>query len=299
MSIIGNQFPVDLIQYSASRYDYINTGNPAIDTNPDDVGANWLNVSTGEIWVCTDNTPDANEWFGSLNGWIRDAWAVDPFNLFDFEDSSSYPGTGSTVYDLGSAGMNGVFQNGAAYSASPNKSMELQGTDDKLQFGDVAEGTVATNWTMEAWAMPNATHTHVAEDVFTTTDWRALHEIRTGTTGNPGLGLSMGTNGIMAIALKPGNAHSIVSYAATFPSTTFTHVVVVVNGNRGSLYVNGAFIKEGTVQADTMQWRGQCIGYSAYGDFSGKVAQAAVYPRVLTATEILSNYNYGSSYLSV
>ena len=38
--------------------------NPALDTNPESVGAEWHNTTSGQIFICTDNTASANVWIG-------------------------------------------------------------------------------------------------------------------------------------------------------------------------------------------------------------------------------------------
>ena len=40
---------------------------PTKDTNPEDVGAEWHNTTTGEILICNDNTVDANSWIGQID----------------------------------------------------------------------------------------------------------------------------------------------------------------------------------------------------------------------------------------
>jgi len=66
MSYIGNRPTLNIVQSYSDRWDYINTGNPAVDTNPSSVGDTWLNSTTGEEFVCTDVTAGANVWRGSL-----------------------------------------------------------------------------------------------------------------------------------------------------------------------------------------------------------------------------------------
>ena len=47
---------------SASTLD---ANNPAIDTNPTDgVGTKWVNTTSGQIFICTDNTAGENVWIG-------------------------------------------------------------------------------------------------------------------------------------------------------------------------------------------------------------------------------------------
>ena len=43
-------------------FDYIRTDNPTPFINPGDVGINWLNLTTGRVFICNDATPDDNVW---------------------------------------------------------------------------------------------------------------------------------------------------------------------------------------------------------------------------------------------
>lgn len=47
-----------------ANYEY--PQNPAIDTDPVSAPVSWLNTLTGEIFVCTDNTPGSNVWKGQM-----------------------------------------------------------------------------------------------------------------------------------------------------------------------------------------------------------------------------------------
>ena len=52
--------------------------DPANTSNPEDVGAEWHNTTSGQIWICTDNTANANVWTGQKGGVInysRGVWA--------------------------------------------------------------------------------------------------------------------------------------------------------------------------------------------------------------------------------
>ena len=68
LGYIGNT-PYGVIKDSwSSRFDYTKPSNPAIDANPTVPNAVWLNTTTGEIFHCTDNTPNNNVWVGNLTG---------------------------------------------------------------------------------------------------------------------------------------------------------------------------------------------------------------------------------------
>lgn len=53
-----------------SGFDFVDTVDPAIDTNPSSNGAIWKNNTTGEIFVCIDNTTDENIWVGTSGNFV-------------------------------------------------------------------------------------------------------------------------------------------------------------------------------------------------------------------------------------
>lgn len=52
-------------------FDYVSKENPSISTNPAVIGKTWVNVTTGEIFVCTDATAGANVWVGQLGSVVN------------------------------------------------------------------------------------------------------------------------------------------------------------------------------------------------------------------------------------
>jgi hypothetical protein len=48
------------------RFDYEETSDPLVTTNPPCVPVTWMNLTTGELFICTDNTIDSNVWVGQI-----------------------------------------------------------------------------------------------------------------------------------------------------------------------------------------------------------------------------------------
>jgi len=79
----GSEYIWSQIAISGSNNaDYVSTSNPTNKVNPSGVGAVWINSSTGEIFVCTDNSYNMNKWVGQL-GTI-----IGPYTLDFFGDNS-------------------------------------------------------------------------------------------------------------------------------------------------------------------------------------------------------------------
>ena len=84
--------------------------DPAINTNPEDTGAEWHNTTTGEIFICRDNTAGLNVWVGQKGGVVHGARGIFmggkdaespsvPVNTIDFVNITS-TGDASDFGDL-------------------------------------------------------------------------------------------------------------------------------------------------------------------------------------------------------
>jgi len=95
---------------SSGGIDYVETTDPVNSTNPASTGATWINKTDGEMFICTDNTANANEWInvgegtGNIEppvgawygdravvfgGKISSAWATDVIEYFDITSTGN------------------------------------------------------------------------------------------------------------------------------------------------------------------------------------------------------------------
>jgi hypothetical protein len=63
---IGNQPGLEIVQSFSDKWDYMQTANPTVAVNPPHLYATWLNGTSGEEFVCIDNTSGANIWKGQM-----------------------------------------------------------------------------------------------------------------------------------------------------------------------------------------------------------------------------------------
>ena len=56
-----------------------NTGDPTTSSNPGEVGALWINSTSGEVYICTDATAGSNEWtnIGGGSGNISPTYSIE------------------------------------------------------------------------------------------------------------------------------------------------------------------------------------------------------------------------------
>ena len=82
------------------KIDYISDENPTIDINPSIENATWWNKSTGELFICIDNTPDKNKWKGS-NGTIIAPSTLLVFDVFNDKSALLALTFDNNIIDLG------------------------------------------------------------------------------------------------------------------------------------------------------------------------------------------------------
>jgi len=188
---------------------------------------------------------------------------------WDAGNLDSYPGTGTTIYDLSGNGNNGTLNNGVGYNQTNGGVLVFDGVDDyavsnnpnlsatnntvmgAARYSGGVRGRMinatANNWLMGHWS--NSTENYYAE----------------GWVSTPGSGPS-DTNWRIYSALGDVSGDSYSLYV--------NNSLSVGPNNGGSQGPNGIFINNG--------------GEPSTGQFSFVL----MYNRILTAAEMTQNYNY-------
>ena len=193
----------------------------------------------------------------------------------DAADKNSYVGSGTTWTDLSGNGNNGSLVNGPTFSSANQGSIVFDGVNDCILVNSNANILSKTSYTKMSW--------------FNATSY--LYNIISGGNGGEHAFWLAGT-----VNLRAGHngAWDTVVSTTTLALNTWYFGSVTFNTTTGwVLYVNG--IQENT-SANATTFNGtQEILIGAYGTgtnpFSGKIATATVYNRVLSPQEILQNYN--------
>jgi len=211
----------------------------------------------------------------------------------DAADINSYPGSGTTWYDLSGNGSNGTLVNGLAYSTLRRGAFTMDGGDETITFGSsILNSTLPSN-SFTLISVVEATNLVYP---------RSAHPFAI--YGNPtsgakgwmaGEGIS---NSYMQIEASDGTNYT-QGYAYTTATTnTIYHRVFTVDRASGVVtkyYVNGQLI--GTVTAaSTTGTIYVANGSIQFGNnvgwrFIGNIYQFQMYNKVLTSQEILQNYN--------
>jgi len=198
----------------------------------------------------------------------------------DAGNRKSYPGSGTTWNDLSGANNTGTLINGPTFSGGNGGSISFDGVNDYVDYGDnsLFNATLngATSWTISYWVNP-------------ITNGRILDR------GN------LGDDPTGALEL---NVRSISRNNTSGGSSTLTPNIIGTGWNHVTLtrsaalliswYLNGIFSNSATLTEDyggSGIWKTGRRAAATDSVFEGNISQLLIYNKVLTAAEILQNYN--------
>ena len=189
--------------------------------------------------------------------------------------AQSYPGNGTTWHDLAGSN-NGTLTNGPTFNSANGGSIVFDGSNDEVICGNDTSIQI-TEGTISAWFAANDGNTgyrgiiakqdawglFVYNDILSTYDWGNSSRRETGTD----VGNGAWNNAVM----------------------TFTETVGSPSNN-AKIYLNGNLVLTTTVKHSNNTITLQLGEANANQHLNGKIAQASVYNRVLSADQVLQNY---------
>jgi hypothetical protein len=196
--------------------------------------------------------------------------------FYDAANITSYPRTGSTWSNLASTSYNMTLVNGPVYSSNYSGEIVFDGSDD---YG-TSSGFSFTNYTVEIFV-----------NVISHNNPFGISRIFEGNTLSLALGsATYGLDDIYILSAGSGWFNSSVKLTLG----QYNHMVVVKNGSLHQIYLNGASIYSNTLTNNTLSNMKLADGgsnertRSSFGYFK-------IYNKVLTATEVLNQYNFNKS----
>jgi hypothetical protein len=208
----------------------------------------------------------------------------------DANNTSSYPGTGTTWFDLSGQNNNVTMQNSGSisYTASGGGYFTLasNGYFNRATTTGIPTGTSA--YTMSAWIQLGSS-------------WggQGIIGIGSSTSGNQTNQFrTIGTNGL--VNYWYGN--DLVATSSLSPASQWFNCVAQWNGTTRSIWINGVQIASAgasgiNVSSSLLQVGATNVGGSE--PLQGKIGQALIYNRALSAAEIQTNYTVVRSRYSV
>ena len=215
----------------------------------------------------------ASKWPGPPSGLVTANLVLH----LDAGNTNSYGGTGTTWTDLTSNSNNVTLVNGPTFSQG---AIIFDGTND---YATLTSTLTFTDHTFEAWIYHTSPNTSGDYGYITT---NATH----------GLAVSEGgtISGLSNAALYYNNGGTAHLLNATLSQNVWTHLVATSERSTNSLkiYFNGSLVS-------TTSITNLGTSITRFGHFQGngglslnaKLAQIRVYDDILTATEVLQNYN--------
>ncbi len=171
------------------------------------------------------------------------------------------------------------------------KALSFNGSTDYVTLNSGSLSSIADTFTISFWAAPEATRASTPE---VNTGATGLSDQRYalapsqfgGSSGEAGIGLSVGTNGVTVFELADNHLPSPL--VADRPLTGWNLITLVYNKKTPSLYVNGKLVKVGLKSTKTVHPYFNRLGgaMGGYGWYKGRLDDVRVYPRALSATEL-------------
>jgi hypothetical protein len=231
----------------------------------------FANAGAAATWLNT------NGYWTSYSQIVTDGLVV---NL-DAGNPLSYPGTGITWTDISGNGNNATLINGPTYSSANGGSIVFDGTNDFVATPYMFPGGNLAKSFSVWFNVTNLTQGWIVGGGIDNNDGRAF-----------GLYLNSGT----PVFHGNGAAYDM-TFNGTINTSTWYNVSISYNGSVLSGYLNGQLNNTKAVILDTYPSppSGVKLGVnginSPFAYFNGKIAQAIMYNRALSASEVSQNYN--------
>lgn len=213
------------------------------------------------------------------------------FNV-DASESASYPGSGSTWYDL-AGNKDATLTNGAAYQSSP-PAINFDGIDDYADLGSITSSDAIslaglTAYTIDVWWRGD-----LNSDIAS----RVIDKSNAGNFSNGWgiIAMDTTTSPKQARWWHGFNGNIFYSAAQAWDDDTWCLMTVTRNGTSVKIYNNAVEISSGSISGSavpstTTNMRIGAATTVTGRDINGSIGAIRVYNRVLTTTEISQNFN--------
>jgi len=244
---------------------------------------------TNQLFFQSFLTGDQCKTYLNTNGYWT-SWGELPPGMVLYLDagvSDSYPGTGTTWYDLSGLDNNGTLS-GATFSSDSGGTMVFNGTNNYVGFNSVDQIPIGNEpYTISVWfnsdEMPS-NRGFIGWGAFGTTNqvnaWRLLNS-----GGNPGF-----------VHYWWGND---LDYTTPMSSGTWYNAIAAYQNGSRKLYLNNVQVAEDFPTGHNVPYATNLrIGVTAesLGEwFDGKIAQVVIYKRQATPGEIELIWNSGKN----
>jgi hypothetical protein len=204
----------------------------------------------------------------------------------DASNAASYPGTGTTWYDLSPNGYNGTLSGNATYNSGNGGYISLQSNTGYIDFGLSSAGSSTSAYTWGGWFnVPSFTNIPMARG----------NDMTGGFPNGWNLATVFLSNAFNAsiVTSVPGIAQTNASYSSS-PSSNiwYNHIAVWNPGVSLKVYING--VLRATTNTSNTNLRSSGTGWNSSNSstkYNASYGSMVVYNTVLSDADILQNYN--------
>mgnify|MGYP003342459943 CR=1 FL=1 len=196
----------------------------------------------------------------------------------------SYPGTGNTWYDLSGSGLSATLVNGPTFQTDGGGCINL--TTVNTYISCPTTGMAGPSMTAETWVKPKSINN---------AHWFVIDNY-----DQPELRLSFTVTGLLVQYYDNSNYFLNTPIGGNWSSSSWYHVVSTFTNGSQKVYVNGVLrssatgVYDGNATNNAYEhtlgtYNRPSAGYNGYADV--KYGMHKIYNRVLTASEVLQNFN--------
>lgn len=220
-------------------------------------------------------------YIGDINGNINNMVTNGLVLYLDAGITASYPGTGTTWFDLSGNNNNGTLLNGVGYNSANGGSLVFDGSNDYVNINSSSLGSSAG--TICFWMMSNT-----VRDIYNTHSGAWNQNTLWGEGGLLSLRISNGTG-------NPGDVS--ISSSVVFDNNFHFVCTQWTTGGERSIWVDGNKLAS---LNNTLQYTPSSnleLGYKSWSAsfYSGRMYVITSYNRSLTTSEIQQNFNFTKS----
>jgi len=198
-------------------------------------------------------------------------------------DTDSYPGSGTSWFDLSPNSYTSTLINGVGFSSASGGTLTFNGVNQYVNTNNFIN---AESFSVSSW--------------FRTTTGGIKMIISKETNGGWPWNYRIWLNGgqiVGDIAQSGGISTSVSSPLSTYNNGGWYNVVFTRNDSTLKLYVNGVQIATaadtltGAISNNQVVWIGQSAYLGGSYDYTGNISEIMVYNAVLTDAEVLQNFD--------
>jgi len=202
----------------------------------------------------------------------------------DAANNKSYPGTGTTWTDLSGNSNNGTLTNGPTFNAANMGSIVFDGTNDYIYRSSLSNFNSST-YTILLWG----------KFVSVSSSGILFNLGRSPSDANSEAQLYYNNSRLVYWDYDGSMAFNFIQSSGILSTNVYQYLGFTKNSTNGTFYINGYSSGTGTAAFDAnISTNDFTIGADIRDSINyvnGNISQFLLYNRVLTASEVLQNYN--------